>query len=162
MDQSRRSHDAPAPCPSIYHSEMNSVLNGVLWDMGQVHCGICEIGLLPLHNCTTTSKRECLIEQWHYMWHLLKTRTVKTMKYSHDIGFWTNIDLLSTRPCSTNFIEIWILVYNFSVKKMHVGRQSTQFCPFCPGLTIVALLCHLWRGSEQIVTWKHRNFEEMF
>ena len=23
-----------------------SVLNGVLWDMGQVHCGICEIGLL--------------------------------------------------------------------------------------------------------------------
>ena len=23
-----------------------SVLNGTLWDMGQVHCGICEIGLL--------------------------------------------------------------------------------------------------------------------
>ena len=22
--------------------------NGVLWDMGQVHFGICEIGLLPM------------------------------------------------------------------------------------------------------------------
>ena len=26
-----------------------SVLNGVLWDMGQVHCGICEIGPLLKH-----------------------------------------------------------------------------------------------------------------
>ena len=26
-----------------------SVLNGVVWDMGQVHCGICETGLLCKH-----------------------------------------------------------------------------------------------------------------
>ena len=27
-----------------------SVLNGALWDMEQVHCGVCEIGLS--HGCT--------------------------------------------------------------------------------------------------------------
>ena len=28
-----------------------SVLNGVLWDTEQVHCGICDIGLLGANNC---------------------------------------------------------------------------------------------------------------
>ena len=27
-----------------------SVLNGALWDMEQVHCGICEIGLLQVQD----------------------------------------------------------------------------------------------------------------
>ena len=51
-----QSHNAPAPYPTIHHSEQKcthffniSVLNGVLWDMRQVHRGICEIG--PLYYC---------------------------------------------------------------------------------------------------------------
>ena len=32
-----------------------SVLNGALWDMGQVHCGICESGQLELHLFGTNS-----------------------------------------------------------------------------------------------------------
>ena len=33
----------------MHHPEQNmdiSVLNNALWDIGEVHCGICEIGLL--------------------------------------------------------------------------------------------------------------------
>ena len=38
IDQSHKSHNAPVTYPTIYHSEQKcdiSVLNGVLWDMGQ-------------------------------------------------------------------------------------------------------------------------------
>ena len=75
IDQSHKSHDALVPYPTIHHSEQKcshfcsewcivvygqvhipqytiqnrnvyiSVPNGVLWDMQQVHCGICEIVL---------------------------------------------------------------------------------------------------------------------
>ena len=44
-----KSHNAPVQYHTIHHSEQNvliSVLNVALWDIGQVHCGICEIGLL--------------------------------------------------------------------------------------------------------------------
>ena len=56
-DQINKSQNAPVPYPRIPHSEHKcahscsvsehiSVLNGVLWCIGQVHDGICEIGLL--------------------------------------------------------------------------------------------------------------------
>ena len=32
-----------------------SVLNSALWDMGQVHCGICEMGLFLSHNACSTA-----------------------------------------------------------------------------------------------------------
>ena len=40
-------HNAPVPCPTMHHSEQNtnvhiSLLNDALWDIGQVHCGICD------------------------------------------------------------------------------------------------------------------------
>ena len=45
-----QSHNAPVPYPTIQHirTEMWIFLfqNGVLWDMGEVHCWICEISLL--------------------------------------------------------------------------------------------------------------------
>ena len=71
IDQSHKSHNAPVPYPMMHHSEQKcahfcytnptmhlshipqytiqnrnvhiSVLNGALWDMKQVHCGICEL-----------------------------------------------------------------------------------------------------------------------
>ena len=50
IDQSRKSHTAPFPYPTIYHfgTEMCTFLfqSGVLWDMGQGHCGICAVGPL--------------------------------------------------------------------------------------------------------------------
>ena len=42
IDQSHKSHNAPIWHPTVHIS----VLNGVLWDMGQVHWGIYEIGLI--------------------------------------------------------------------------------------------------------------------
>ena len=45
MEYSHKSHNATPPYPHYIIQNRNvhiSVLNGVLWDMGQVHCGICE------------------------------------------------------------------------------------------------------------------------
>ena len=39
------SHNAQIPYPTMLHSEQN-VLNGALWDMEQVHSGICDLGQL--------------------------------------------------------------------------------------------------------------------
>ena len=72
IDQFHKSHDAPVPYSTMLHSEQKctnftnlkmhlfdipqcsienwnvhiSVLNGALWDIGQVHSGICELGRL--------------------------------------------------------------------------------------------------------------------
>ena len=47
--QIHKSHNAHVPYPTIHHfgTEMCAFLfqSGALWDMGQMHCGICEIGL---------------------------------------------------------------------------------------------------------------------
>ena len=53
-DLIHKSHNALFPHPTMHHSQCTiknrnvhiSVLNGVLWDMEQVYCVICEIGLL--------------------------------------------------------------------------------------------------------------------
>ena len=47
---SHKSHNASHKYPTMYHfvTEKNGALRdmtGALWDMGLVHCGICEIGL---------------------------------------------------------------------------------------------------------------------
>ena len=51
----------PVPYPQCYIQNRNvrisvlilhiSVLNGALWDMRQVHAGICEIGLVRVTKC---------------------------------------------------------------------------------------------------------------
>ena len=45
VDQSHKSHNAPVPYPTMHHfgTEMRTFLfqSDALWDMGQVHCGIC-------------------------------------------------------------------------------------------------------------------------
>ena len=44
-----KSQNAPVPYPTLLHSEQKldvhiSVLNGAMWDVEEVHSGICEIG----------------------------------------------------------------------------------------------------------------------
>ena len=49
IEQSHKFHNAPVPYPTILHSEQKCaqfVLHCMLWDMGQLYSGICEIGLL--------------------------------------------------------------------------------------------------------------------
>ena len=41
-------------------NEHISVLNGVFWDMGQVHCGVCEIDLLVVYRVVTMSLNDPL------------------------------------------------------------------------------------------------------
>ena len=48
-----------------------SVLNGVSWDMEQVHCGICEIGLFCKH-IQKTYMRQCPSNNWHIYIHIYK------------------------------------------------------------------------------------------
>ena len=47
--QIHKSYNTPVPYPTMHQSEQKvyiSVLNDALWDMGEVYCSICDIGLL--------------------------------------------------------------------------------------------------------------------
>ena len=46
------SHNAPF-CNRNVHAYAHCVTNGAMWDMGLVHCGICEIALLQLYLAET-------------------------------------------------------------------------------------------------------------
>ena len=52
IDIIHKSYNSPVPYPTMHHSEQKNVhifvLNCALWDLGQVHDWICEIGLLNL------------------------------------------------------------------------------------------------------------------
>ena len=48
MELIRESLNAPVPYTTMYHSGQKmhiSVLNGAMWDIGLVHCAICEFSL---------------------------------------------------------------------------------------------------------------------
>ena len=47
---------------------------------------------------------------------------------------WTNVGILSIGPLGTNFSEIVIKFYIFSLKKMHLKMASGKWRPFCLGL----------------------------
>ena len=46
---------------------------------------------------------------------------------------WTNADLLLIGPLGTNFREIWIKMWNFSLVKIHSKKSSTKWQSFCQG-----------------------------
>ena len=47
---------------------------------------------------------------------------------------WTNVGILLIGLWGTNFSEIWIEMYTFSFKKMHLEMSSGNWRPFCLGL----------------------------
>ena len=50
---------------------------------------------------------------------------------------WTNAGILSIGPSGTNFNEIFIEIYTFSFKKMHLKMSSGKWWPFCLGLNVL-------------------------
>ena len=48
MDKSHKSHNAPVLKRKMHHIGTLLFQHGVLWDMGQVYCGIYEIGLFSI------------------------------------------------------------------------------------------------------------------
>ena len=60
---------------------------------------------------------------------------------------WTNADLFSIEPLGTNFIEIWIEIQIFSLKKLHLKMSSLIFP-------------HNYRGGHVLrIFWKNKRLE---
>ena len=67
IDQFHKYHNAPVPYPQCTIQSKNahiSALNDALWDMKQVHCGICELGQL---GTLWPDGRIRLFCTWHYL-----------------------------------------------------------------------------------------------
>ena len=63
---------------------------------------------------------------------------------------WTNAGILLFGPLGTNFSEIFIEIYVFSFKKMHLKMLSGNCRPFCLGLNVLTL-----RGK--VITDQHQS-----
>ena len=50
---------------------------------------------------------------------------------------WTNAGMLLIGPLGTNFNEILINIYIFSLKKMHLKMSSAKWRPCCLGLNVL-------------------------
>ena len=50
---------------------------------------------------------------------------------------WTNAGILFISPLGTNFGEILMEIYKFSLKKMHLKMSSGKWWPFCLGLNVL-------------------------
>ena len=53
----------------------------------------------------------------------------------HQAIIWTNAGMLLIEPLATNFSEIFIEIYTFSLKKMHL-KMSGKWRPSCLGLDV--------------------------
>ena len=53
---------------------------------------------------------------------------------------WTNAGILLIGPLGTNFSGIFIKIYIFSFKKMHLKTSSAKWRPFCPGLNVLIVV----------------------
>ena len=127
IDQFHKSHNAPVTYLTIHHSEQkrpHPVLNYVLWYMGQVHSGICEIGLLP---CCHT---ECILGRI-YIWIFVLPREQSSWgqhgAHLDPLGprwapFWTH------EPCYQGFF-FSIVTSHFQI---HLGNSHGDFQPDLP------------------------------
>ena len=49
---------------------------------------------------------------------------------------WTNVGILLIGPLGKNFIEMFIEIHTFSLKKIHLKMSSGKWRPFCLGLNV--------------------------
>ena len=66
----------------------------------------------------------------------------------HQAIIWTNAGILLNGPLGTNFGEIFIEIYIFLLKKMHLKMLSGNWQPFCLSLNV---LTHC--GREDLRKW---------
>ena len=64
---------------------------------------------------------------------------------------WTNAWILLIGPLGTNFIEIFITIYTFSLKKMHVKMLSGKWQPFCLRLNVL-MICYYLEDTSGILS----------
>ena len=70
---------------------------------------------------------------------------------------WTNDRILLIGPLGTNLSEILIVIYTFSLKKIHLKMSSGKWRPFCVGLNVL--------NRHEDVEWyvnMHRNWNRLW
>ena len=66
---------------------------------------------------------------------------------------WTNAGILLIGPLGTNFSEILIKIYTFSLKKMHLKMSPAKWRPFCLSLNVSMLIIFIITDIMLIITF---------
>ena len=65
---------------------------------------------------------------------------------SHQAIIWTNAGILLIGPLGTNFNEILIEIYKFSIQEIHFKMLSGKWWPSCLNLNLLILFTHIFNG----------------
>ena len=82
---------------------------------------------------------------------LHKGPVMRKMFPFHDIIMaWTNAGLLSIGPFRIHLSKVWIKIWKFSLKKIHLKIWPSTWQPFCSGLNLLNTKCqpHHWSISR--------------
>ena len=120
---------------------------GKIWDlvvlgpMGQSFVSKLYVEVLTKISAYGWSLRDLLIEA---KWCIYASVTYATIDSDNDLSpIWckaiisTNTGILLIGPFGTNFSEIFIKIYTFSFKKMHLKLSSGNWRPFCLCLNVL-------------------------
>ena len=153
IDQIRKSYNASVPYPTITRLKINmhiSVLNGALWDMGQVHCGICEIGLFA-----DLSAADFPWQKFCNTWlrHMFGFQSDKTRVFSGDhrqiIYFINALDNKSYVDEKDAFLNIMKSLYLYSVL---INCFEICLAALQPGVCCCCILHTWWRYDMEAIS----------
>ena len=71
---------------------------------------------------------------------------------------WTNVGILLSGPLATNFSEILIEIYIFSLKKMYMEMSSGNRRPFCLALNVLIWTCCSVSVPTSLWSTLHQSF----
>ena len=101
-------------------------------------------------SCIKLPDYNCKLSHWGRVTHIC---VIKLTIIGSDNGLspgrrqaviWTNDGILLIGPLGTNFSEILLEIYKFSIKKMHLKMSSGNWQPFCFGLNVLNRLWFVW------------------
>ena len=78
---------------------------------------------------------------------------------------WTNAGILLIGPLGTNFSEILIEIHALAFRKMHLKMSSGKWRPFCLGLNVLRVTCHMTLYNTLITVvqpWLRRSCQTAF
>ena len=74
---------------------------------------------------------------------------------------WTNAVILLIGPLGINLSEIFIKIYTFSFKRMHLKMLSGNWRPFCIGVNVL-IMCELGDHCCYLANWTLGNNRQIY
>ena len=101
--------------------------------------------------------KDAVLTHWSPVIHICINKFTITGSYNglspgrRQAIIWISVGILLIGPLGTNFSEILIKIYKFSLKKMHLKMWSGKWWPHCFGLNVLTI-CNIQNSVKKVVS----------